>query len=58
VVRRRARDDEEAVPVIELVERWEGAGQRWKSIRRRVRRTTGYLPEGPVAYPAPTSVVW
>jgi hypothetical protein len=49
---------EETVPVVELVERWEDAGERWKSIRRRVRRNTGYLAEGALSYPTPTSVVW
>lgn len=49
---------EETVSVIELVERWEDAARAWKKIRRRVRRNPGYLAEGPLAYPTPTSVVW
>ena len=49
---------EETVPVVELVERWAVAGGRWKSTRRRVRRDAGYLAEGPLAHPTPTSVVW
>jgi hypothetical protein len=49
---------EEMVPVVELVECWEAARRAWKKIRRRVRRNPGYLAEGPLTYPTPTSVVW
>jgi RNA-directed DNA polymerase len=49
---------EEALPVDDLVEGWEAARLRWKSIRRRVRRDPGYLAEGVVEYPTPTSLVW
>ncbi len=49
---------EETVPVIELVERWGDAARAWKKIRRRVRHNPGFLTEGPLAYPTPTSVVW
>ena len=49
---------EETVPAIELVERWAVAQRAWRKIRRRVRCDPGYLAEGPLAYAAPTSVVW
>lgn len=49
---------EETVPVAEMVERWGNAQRAWRAIRRRVRCNTGYLAEGLLAYPTPTSVVW
>ena len=49
---------EETVSVIELVERWNGAARAWRKIRRGVRRDPGYLAEGVLAYPTPTSQVW
>ena len=49
---------EETVSVIELVERWNGAARAWRKIRRGVRRNPGYLVEGPLMFPTPTSEVW
>ncbi|QJW94608.1 reverse transcriptase domain-containing protein [Frigoriglobus tundricola] len=49
---------EETVGVAELVERWEASAERWKAIRRRVRRNPGYLVEAALSYPTPTSNVW
>jgi hypothetical protein len=48
----------ETLSLAELVENWEEASGRWERTRAAVARTPGYLEVGPLAYPAPTSVVW
>jgi len=41
----------------ELERHWRASHDRWRGIRRHVRNTPGYLVEGPIVPPMPTSVV-
>jgi hypothetical protein len=57
---RKAQDYgfEETLPVLTMTERWEDASGRWEKTRSRVPRDPGYLVDGPLAFPTPTSEVW
>ena len=41
----------------ELERHWRASHDRWQGVRRHVRKTPGYLVEGPIVPPMPTSVV-
>ena len=48
---------EETLDVPQLVEEWKAAKKRWRATRTEVRNEPGYMAEGPIPVPSPTSKV-